>query len=935
MTDLPDRFDPAEVEPEIYQRWLSANAFTADARQSERVGGSRTPFTIVMPPPNVTAILHVGHGLNNTIQDVVVRWARMRGREALWVPGTDHAGIATQNVVERLIAIDGSTRFDLGRQMFVKRTEDFVAETGGTILAQLKAIGASADWSRTAYTLSPELSHAVRTAFVRLYEKDLIYRGHRVIHWCPRCLTSLSDEEAEFQEEPGFLYHISYTQTSSRGATATRDPLLVATTRPETMLADVAVAVNPKDKRYKDLVGKTVTLPIVGIEIPVIADDYADPTFGTGVVKITPAHDANDFDVGQRHKLPMPVVIDEHAVMREGDAAEGRVPPSIAGLDRFAARERIVAMLEESGALVKVEPHRHGVRHCYRCDTVVEPRLSDQWFVKMAPLAKPALQAVRDGAIRVMPERWEAVYVNWMENIRDWNISRQLWWGHRIPVYYCDECDPPNNISVSIEPLEKCPHCGCPARQDEDVLDTWFSSWLWPLSTLGWPNKVSADLKAFYPTDLLITAPEILFFWVARMIMAGYEFAGEAPFHTVYLHGTVRDTNHMKMSKSLGNGIDPLEVVKLYGADALRWTVVAGMGMGADVILDPKDLDKSFATGRNFATKLWNIGRFILSNVGDDTVASIESIDASKLTRADRWILAKLDDAISECDAALGPLAPETVNHEQREGSVVRRWREDERFAGLRLSEYAESARRFVWNELADWYVETAKGRLTTPGADRDVARTVLVHAFDQALRLLHPIVPFVTEALWQKLPSRPKDALLATSTWPKCRSLVADAPRDASFDVIREMILAIRQIRATYNVTPGKMIDVYIAPSGGNGEQARLFTEESPTIARMARATVNVGGKAIAGAAAHAIVSGSELTIPLAGLVDVAKECQRLRAELAELTKQIESRSGRLSNAKYVERAPPAVVESDRAILAEMQGKAQQLRDKVATLCG
>jgi valyl-tRNA synthetase len=949
MAELPDRFDPAQLESDIYQRWLSANAFTADASRSNRVGGDRTPFTIVMPPPNVTAILHVGHGLNNTIQDVVIRWARMRGTEALWVPGTDHAGIATQNVVERLIAIDGSTRFDLGRQMFVKRTEDFVAETGGAILAQLKAIGASADWSRTAYTLSPELSHSVRTAFVRLYERGLIYRGHRVIHWCPRCLTSLSDEEAEFRDEPGFLYHIKYAVTGDPTKSVT-----IATTRPETLLADVAVAVNPKDKRYKHLVGKTVTLPIVGIEIPVIADDYADPTFGTGVVKITPAHDSNDFDVGLRHKLPMPVVIDENAIVREVEDAAGRVPPSIAGLDRFIARERVVALLEESGALVKTEPHQHAVRHCYRCDTVVEPRLSDQWFVKMEPLARPALQAVRDGAIRILPERWEAVYVNWMTNIRDWNISRQLWWGHRIPVYYCDECDPPNKINVSIEPLTECPHCGCPVRQDEDVLDTWFSSWLWPLSTLGWPNRVSADIKAFYPTDVLITAPEILFFWVARMIMAGYEFEGRAPFHTVYLHGTVRDTNHMKMSKSLGNGIDPLEVVTLYGADALRWTMVAGMGMGADVILDPKDLDKSFATGRNFATKLWNIGRFILGAVGDEKVQRVGDVDSNKMTRADKWILARLDEAISECDAALGPMAPGAgVGHhapprakrgERSEGSALgdkHFWLPEQRYAGLRLNEYAETARRFVWNELADWYVETAKGRLNTPGADRDVARAVLVHAFDQALRLLHPIVPFVTEALWQKLPSRPKDALLATSEWPKCSSLLADArrdddvaaPRDDGFPLIRETILAIRQIRATYNVTPGKQIDVHIHPAGADAE--RLFKEESATISRMSRATVSVGGKAPGGAAAHAIISGSELTVPLAGLVDVAKECERLRGELADLMRQIESRSGRLSNAKYVERAPPAVVESDRAILAEMQGKARQLEGKVATLCG
>src|SRR5689334_10809949 len=617
---LPDRYDFSTTEPEIYRAWIEAGVFEARAGRSERVGGEREPYTIVMPPPNVTAVLHVGHGLNNTVQDVIIRWARMAGTEALWVPGTDHAGIATQNVVEKLIAGEGMTRFDLGRDAFVQRTESFVAETGGVILEQLKAIGASADWSRTAYTLSPELSRAVREAFVRLYERGLICRGYRVIHWCPRCLTSLSDEEAEFRDETGTLYHIAYPVEGQAGRSLT-----IATTRPETMLADVAVAVNPNDDRYRDLVGKSVRLPIVDRAIPVIADDYADPAFGTGVVKITPAHDANDFEVGKRHSLPMPIVIDEHAIVREVKDADGRVPPSISGLDRFAARDKIVELLRTSSALVKTEQHQHAVRHCYRCDTVVEPRLSDQWFVKMAPLAAPALAGFREGAIRILPERWEAVYVNWLTNIRDWNISRQLWWGHRVPVWYCDECDPPQNIIVSREDLTKCPHCDCPVRQDEDVLDTWFSSWLWPMSTLGWPDETS-DLDAFYPTDTLVTAPEILFFWVARMIMAGYEFMGRAPYHTVYLHGTARDTQHRKMSKSLGNGIDPLDVVKLYGADALRWTLVAGMGMGADVMLDPLDLEKSFGPGRNFATKLWNIGRFLLTNVGTDPVRPIGDV---------------------------------------------------------------------------------------------------------------------------------------------------------------------------------------------------------------------------------------------------------------------------------------------------------------------
>ena len=925
MSELPDRYDPATTEPAIYQAWLEHECFTANAARSNRAGGDRPPYTIVMPPPNVTAILHVGHGLNNTIQDVLIRWARMAGTEALWLPGTDHAGIATQNVVERLIAQEGKTRFDLGRDAFVKRTEEFVRDTGGVILQQLRAIGASADWNRTAYTLTPELSRAVREAFVRLYERGLVYKGYRVIHWCPRCLTSLSDEEAEFNDERGQLYHIRYPRSDGGG-----DGVSIATTRPETMLADVAVAVNPKDERYRHLVGKTVRLPIVNADIPVIADDYADPAFGTGVVKITPAHDANDFEVGRRHGLPMPIVIDAHGNMREERDAAGRVPAELQGVDRFEARKRIVEMLRTSGALLKVEPHDHAVRHCYRCDTVVEPRLSDQWFVKMAPLAEPALAAVRTGAIRILPERWEAVYVNWMENIRDWNISRQLWWGHRIPVWYCDACDPPQNVIASREDLTSCPHCGGPVRQDEDVLDTWFSSWLWPISTLGWPNEKAGDLAAFYPTDALVTAPEILFFWVARMIMSGYAFMGRAPYHTVYLHGTVRDTQHRKMSKSLGNGIDPLDVVALYGADALRWTLIAGMGMGADVILDPADLEKSFATGRNFATKLWNIGRFLLSNLGDDPVRPLAELDASRLSRADAWVLERLNIAIAECDAALGPLQP-TTSAPAPDG---RRWRDDERFAGLRLNEYAETARRFVWNELADWYLESIKGRLGSEASadDRAIARAVLVHVFDAALRLLHPIVPFITEALWQRLPARTSGEFLIRAAWPR-RTKHDVASRAAAFELVREVVLAVRQIRGDYNVTPGRSIDLIIVARGDRD----VYEREAATIGRLTRSQVRVSDVPYAdGAAAHAVLrGGTDVVVPLAGLIDLDKECQRLRGELDALAKQIVSREQRLSNPKYVERAPEHVVRSDRATLEEMITKRGQLTEKVRTLCG
>jgi valyl-tRNA synthetase len=911
------QYDAASTEPAIYEAWSEAGVFTAQADASERVGGPRPPFTIVIPPPNVTAVLHMGHGLNNTVQDVLVRWRRMAGDEALWVPGTDHAGIATQNVVEKQLAKEGLTRYDVGREAFVERTAQFVAETGGEILNQLRAIGSSCDWTRTAYTLTPELSRAVREAFVRLWEAGLVYKGHRVIHWCPRCMTSLSDEEAEFESTPGKLYHVSYPLTD--------DPtraLTVATTRPETMLGDVAVAVNPEDERYRDLIGKTVTLPIVDRAIPIVADAYADPTFGTGVVKITPAHDANDFEVGRRHGLPTPVIMTAAGFMEEVSDAEGRVPAGVRGLDRDAAREWIVARLGETGRLEKVEAHQHAVRHCYRCDTVVEPRLSDQWFVRMAPLAKPALEAVRSGEIRILPERHEAVYVNWMEGIRDWNISRQLWWGHRIPVWYCDACgaDP----IVSRDDVAACPKCGGAVRQDEDVLDTWFSSWLWPLSTLGWPNE-TRDLEAFYPTDVLVTAPEILFFWVARMIMAGYQFAGRAPFHTVYLHGTVRDTQHRKMSKSLGNGIDPLDVVRLYGADALRWTVIAGLGMGADVILDNRDLDKSFASGRNFCTKLWNIGRFLLSNVGSEPVSSLDAIDPSRLTRADRWILDRLDTAIAECDAALGPARP-----------PAGRWEPSQRFVGLRLNEYAEAARRFVWNELADWYVESTKGRLTGPDAtaeDRDVARAVLAHAFDQALRLLHPIVPFITEALWQRLPGRTTSEFLARAPWPARSSDTQHRTAATEFDLVRDTGAAIRQVRSDYAVAPSAWIDAHVVAPDALRD---VFTREAPLVGRLARAKVAVGNGSGAGAAAHAVLGGgAELVVPLAGIVDLEKECAKLTKELGELDKQLGALRGRLANDGFVSRAPAAVVDAERQKERDWTTRRDQLAAKVASLCG
>lgn len=924
--DFPTHFDFATAESALTKAWDENGIFRAQPERTKAFGGTRESFTVLIPPPNVTAVLHVGHGLNNTVQDVLVRWRRMAGDEALWLPGTDHAGIATQNVVEKIIAKEGKTRFDLGREAFVKRTEQFVEETGGVILHQLKSIGASADFSRTAYTLTPELSLAVREAFVRLWEKDLVYRGHRVIHWCPRCLTSLSDEEAEFHDSEGALHHVRYALADdpSQGIT-------IATTRPETILADVAIAVHPDDERYAALVGKQVLLPITGIKMPVIADDYVEKDFGTGALKITPAHDANDFEVGKRHKLDMPVVIDPSGKMGEVVNAAGRVPAEFMGLDRFDARKKIVKALEASGALVKIEKHANAIRRCYRCDTVVEPRLSDQWFVRMAPLAAPALEAVKDGTVRLLPEKWEKVYINWLDGIRDWNISRQLWWGHRVPVFTCEQG---HALAYRDDP-SVCAHsaggspCGAKiVSQDPDVLDTWFSSWLWPISTMGWPNENAKDLKAFFPSDVLVTAPEILFFWVARMIMSGYEFLGRAPFHTVYLHGTVRDMQHRKMSKSLGNGIDPLDVVERYGADALRWTLIQGMGLGVDVMLDPNDLDKSFAPGRNFATKLWNIGRFLLMQVGEEPIGRFADIDASALRLEDRWILGRLDAAIAECDAALGPARPTAAN-----------WPENQRQSGMRLDAYAEAARRFVWNELADWYVEAVKPRLAQPGADRETARRVLVHVFDQGLRLLHPIMPFVTEALWQRLPAQASGQFLALAPWPQQRAGGADA--GVAFDAVREAIDAIRGLRAEYGVQPGSPIKAFVAGSmvvnagdapGSMGAWEALSVSGS-LVQRLARCDLTFGS-APGGAAAHAVLASKiELTLPLAGMVDLGKEKARLSAEVENLSKQLDALRGRLSNEKFTAKAPPAVVEAERAKEQEWAARVSQMQQKIAEL--
>ncbi len=895
MTEpLAPHYNPALIEADLYRWWTGRRLFTVepDGRTTPPV-----PYVIVMPPPNVTAVLHMGHGLNNTIQDVLIRFERMRGRRALWIPGTDHAGIATQNVVERLLAQEGKTRFDLGREAFVERVWQYVADTGSTILKQLEALGASCDWSRTYFTLDRRMSRAVREAFVRLYEKGLIYRGHYIINWCPRCLTALSNEEAEKQEVEGKLWYFRYPLADGSGH------VTVATTRPETMLGDTAVAVHPEDPRYRGLVGREIRLPLADRLIPIVADPAVDPSFGTGAVKVTPAHDPTDFEIGRRHGLASVDVMTPEARMSLA------APERFRGLDRFDARREVVAALDALGLVERVEPHRHAVGHCYRCETVVEPRLSEQWFVRMEPLARPALAAYREGRLRFVPERRGEDYAQWMENIRDWCISRQLWWGHRIPVWYCTRpgC---GRTAASRTDLETCPACGGPVRQDEDVLDTWFSSWLVPFSSLGWPRR-TRDLAAFYPGDTLVTAPEILFFWVARMVMAGCEFMGEIPFSTVYLHGTVRDTQHRKMSKSLGNGIDPLDVVRLYGADALRYTIVAGAAVGTDLILDPDDVETSFAPGRNFANKLWNAGRFILSNldgVPRPLAGAPGAVKRSELTLADRWIIARCDATVAEVTEAL------------------------ERY---RLNEAAAAAYRFLWSDLADWYIEQIKPRLYGEQPGGDVARAVAAQTFDVALRLLHPVMPFITEALWKRYPGRPADASISISPWPRPDPRARDPEALRRFGLVQELVGAIRQIRAEYGVAPGRTVRAAVSNLGP--EAGPAFEAERGTILRLAKVSELTVGETGERAGGHAVLSdGTAVFVPLGDAIDLERECSRLGSEVDRLSRMIRSQEQKLADEQFTAKAPAAVVERERRKLETWREQAGVLAQKRELLgCG
>ena len=888
---LPPQYNPADVEREI-SRWWSERGVWRPAAE-----GSGDSYVIMMPPPNVTDRLHMGHGLNLTIQDTLIRFERMRGRAAAWIPGTDHAGIATQNVVERLLSREGKSRFDIGREAFVERVEAYVAETGDTILHQIRGLGASCDWSRTYYTFSPELSRAVREVFVAWYERDMIYRGKYIINWCPRCLTALSNEEAERHGTDAKLWHLRYPLEEGGGY------VIVATTRPETMLGDTGVAVHPEDPRYAPMIGRHIRLPLADRLIPIVGDPAVDREFGTGAVKVTPAHDPLDFEIAERHGLPALDVLTPDA--RMGDT----VPERFRGLDRFEARSRVVAEFERLGLLDKVEAHHHAVAHCYRCDTVVEPRLSDQWFVRMKPLAGPALAAYRSGRLRFVPERWGPVYAQWLEEIRDWCISRQIWWGHRIPVWYCDAPECRRTVASRVD-LSVCPGCGGPVRRDEDVLDTWFSSQLVPFSSLGWPDR-TPDLARFYPGHVLVTGPDIIFFWVARMVMAGLDAMDDVPFTTVFLTGIVRDPEHQKMSKSRGNGIDPLEVIDRFGADALRYTALSGAAVGTDVILDPNDLEGSFAAGRNFANKLWNAGRFLLGNLGGPTRPLAgpheDVVRRQELTLADRWILARCDLAVREVTGA---------------------------FERYRLNEAVGAAYRFLWDDLADWYIEQVKPRLYGDQPGGDVARAVLGRTFDMALRLLHPAMPFITEALWRQLPGRGPNQSVSEARWPQPDHRASDPAALEDFSALQAVVGAVRALRADYGVPPGQAVRVQLSEL--STAVRRVVASDVATIRRMARIAeleTDPAEPAARGMGITVLQDGTTVAVPLGDLIDLERECARLGAELDRLQQQVRAQHGKLANQQFVSRAPAAVVDREREKLVSWQGQVETLLRKRAQL--
>jgi valyl-tRNA synthetase len=877
VSELAKAYDPKSVEGPVFTSWISGRYFECPVPEDTSV----RPFTVAIPPPNVTGSLHMGHALNNTIQDVVIRRSRMTGRPTRWVLGTDHAGIATQNKVEQKLAKEGFSRYDVGREKFVELCWAWRADHGSTIITQLKAMGCSCDYSDERFTMDPAYQKAVKRVFVRWFDEGLIYRGKRIINWCPRCATALSDIEVEHEDVAGHLWYFRYPLKEPVGGISS---IVVATTRPETMLGDTCVAVHPDDERYRALVGATVVLPLLGREIPVVADDYVDPAFGTGAVKVTPAHDPNDFEIGERHGCAKINILNADATISE----EGG---PYAGLDRYEARARVVADIEAAGLLVKVEDHAHPVGHCYRCQTVVEPWLSDQWFVDMKPLAAPAIEAVKDGRVVFHPQRWENVYYHWMDNIRDWCVSRQLWWGHQIPVFYCDAC---GSMHASEEALTTCPDCGAPVRQDEDVLDTWFSSALWPFATLGWPEE-TPEVRFFYPTTVLSTARDILFLWVARMIMDGIHFVGDVPYKDVIIHPTVFNAEGKRMSKSLGTGVDPLDLMEHYGADGMRFGLMLQVTGAQDI----KFSEEKLVSSRNFANKIWNASRFVLMNL-----EGYEPGPPSAETVADAWILSRLADLSERVDE------------------------------GLVTYEFGETARAlydFFWNEFCDWYIELAKGRLAEGGAARIAVQRNLVFVLDHALRLLHPMMPFVTEEIWRKLPLAAEDRAesLMVAAWPDPASLAMWRDErgrhgEEAIAAVQAVVSAVRAVRSRYDVAPRTTVDV-VAKAGGR--LARLMEAEAEIIRSLAGigALVVDADAAKPAHAAVAVAAGSELFVPLEGLVDFAHERERVGRELGKAGDELERLERKLSNQGFLAKASADIIEKDRtraALLAEQVGK-------------
>ncbi|MBR4400069.1 MAG: valine--tRNA ligase [Synergistes sp.] len=881
-TQLSKGYDPQPIEDKWYAEWIKSGLFKADETSA------KPQFSIVIPPPNVTGSLHVGHALDNTLQDILCRTKRMQGYEVLWLPGTDHAGIATQNVVERSLAKEGISRHDLGREEFVRRVWEWKEKYGSTIINQLKKLGASCDWDRERFTMDEGLSRAVRRIFVDLHKKGLIYRGKYLINWCPRCQTALSDLEVEHEEEDGKFYEVAY-----KFADGGEGSVIVMTTRPETILGDTAIAVHPRDEKNRSLIGRKVIVPLVGRVIPVIEDNMVDPEFGTGCVKITPAHDPNDFLVGQRHNLEQIQVIDGCGLMNENAG-------KYQGMDRFAAREVIAEDLKKEGVLLSVTDLKHSVGHCYRCHTIIEPYLSKQWFVKTRPLADAGVAAVKAGKIRFVPEQWTNVYYQWMDNIRDWCISRQLWWGHRIPAWYCDDC---GEVIVAEEAPALCPKCGGKnLHQDEDVLDTWFSSGLWPFSTMGWPDDTQT-LKKFYPTSVLVTGFDIIFFWVARMIMFGLEgMKGEVPFRDVYIHALVRDEKGQKMSKSRGNVIDPLTIVKDYGADAMRLTLAALTVQGRDIFLSTERI----STYRLFMNKLWNASRFALMNI--DAAEEMPSVDEKELKLQDRWILNRISQISAEMTRLLD---------------------------GYFFGEAARLMYDFTWGELCDWYLELSKPALRGDEGEarRKTTQAVLLAVFEDVLKLLHPIIPFVTEELWHAFPFGTD--LIERCGWPKPRVAAVDEKIISDMAFVQDVVRSIRNLRAEARIAPQQVIGgvTVNVHDGAKLGLLRAAEEQTALMTKVKKITFTEGSQAKPDKSLTSVLDGVQIYLPVGDLLDVDKEVQRLKSDIAKLEKDIEKSKAKLANKNFIERAPEDVIEKEKNTLADNETKARRMKENLSSL--